>query len=104
MREADAAIRAEAFDWNNRVELGNGVAVNLVSTRHWTARGVLDRNKALWASFVLETPAGKIYIVCDPVTAAAVIFAMCASVTASSSPASCPSAPMSRAGSCAIST
>jgi L-ascorbate metabolism protein UlaG (beta-lactamase superfamily) len=65
MREADAAIRAEAFDWNNRVELGNGVAVTLVSTRHWTARGVLDRNKALWASFVLETPAGKIYIVCD---------------------------------------
>lgn len=65
MRDADAAIRAEAFDWNDRVELGNGVAVNLVSTRHWTARGVLDRNKALWASFVLETPAGKIYIVCD---------------------------------------
>ncbi len=65
MREADAAIRAEAFDWNDRVELGNGVAVNLVSTRHWTARGVLDRNKALWASFVLETPAGKLYIVCD---------------------------------------
>jgi L-ascorbate metabolism protein UlaG (beta-lactamase superfamily) len=26
---------------------------------------LFDRNKALWASFVLETPAGKIYIVCD---------------------------------------
>src|SRR5690606_34526782 len=36
-----------------------------VPTRHWTARGLLDRNKALWASFVLETPAGKIYIVGD---------------------------------------
>ena len=60
-----SAIRASAFDWNDRVELGNGVAVTLVATRHWTARGVLDRNKALWASFVLETPAGKIYIVCD---------------------------------------
>jgi L-ascorbate metabolism protein UlaG (beta-lactamase superfamily) len=65
MTSHDSAIRAEAFDWNNRVEIGNGVAVTLVATRHWTARGLFDRNKALWASFVLETPAGKIYVVCD---------------------------------------
>jgi L-ascorbate metabolism protein UlaG (beta-lactamase superfamily) len=26
---------------------------------------LFDRNQALWASFVLETPAGKLYIVCD---------------------------------------
>jgi L-ascorbate metabolism protein UlaG (beta-lactamase superfamily) len=65
MRGADAAIKAEAFDWHQRVELGGGLAVTLVPTRHWSARGLFDRNKALWASFVLETPAGKIYIVCD---------------------------------------
>ncbi len=65
MRRADAAIKAEAFDWHDRVELGSGIAVTLVPTRHWTARGLFDRNRALWASFVLETPAGKIYIVCD---------------------------------------
>jgi L-ascorbate metabolism protein UlaG (beta-lactamase superfamily) len=65
MRGADTAIKAEAFDWHDRVELGGGVAVTLVPTRHWSARGLLDRNKALWASFVLETAAGKIYIVCD---------------------------------------
>jgi L-ascorbate metabolism protein UlaG (beta-lactamase superfamily) len=65
MRRADGAIKAEAFDWHDRVELGNNVAVTLVPTRHWTARGLFDRNRALWASFVLETPAGKIYIVCD---------------------------------------
>ena len=53
------------FRWHDRVELGNGVAVTLVPTRHWSARGLFDRNKALWASFVLETPAGKLYIVCD---------------------------------------
>ncbi|CAN5158338.1 MBL fold metallo-hydrolase [soil metagenome] len=64
MTSNDSAIRAEAFDWNDRVEIGSGVAVTLVATRHWTARGAFDRNKALWASFVLETPAGKIYIVC----------------------------------------
>jgi L-ascorbate metabolism protein UlaG (beta-lactamase superfamily) len=65
MRDADAAIKAEGFDWKDRVELGNGVAVTLVPTRHWSARGLLDRNKSLWASFVLETSAGKLYIVCD---------------------------------------
>ncbi len=65
MKAADAAIKAEAFDWHDHVELGKGVAVTLVPTRHWSARGMFDRNKALWASFVLETPAGKLYIVCD---------------------------------------
>ena len=65
MREADTAINAEAYDWKDRVELGNAIAATLVPTRHWSARGLFDRNKALWASFVLETPAGKLYIVCD---------------------------------------
>jgi L-ascorbate metabolism protein UlaG (beta-lactamase superfamily) len=65
MRNADSAIKAEAFDWYDRIELSKRVAVTLVPTRHWSARGLFDRNRALWASFVLETPAGKIYIVCD---------------------------------------
>ncbi|WFU56332.1 MBL fold metallo-hydrolase [Bradyrhizobium pachyrhizi] len=65
MRASDAAIKAEAFDWHQRVELGSGLAATLVPTRHWSARGLFDRNKALWASFVLETPAGKLYIVGD---------------------------------------
>ena len=65
MREANSAIKAQAFDWHDRVELGNNIAVTLVPTRHWSARGLFDRNKTLWASFVLETPSGKLYIVCD---------------------------------------
>jgi L-ascorbate metabolism protein UlaG (beta-lactamase superfamily) len=65
MRAADAAIKAEAFDWGDRVELAGNLAVTLVPTRHWSARGLFDRNKALWASFVLETSAGKIYLVGD---------------------------------------
>lgn len=65
MKSGDATIRAEAYDWHQRVEIGNGVAVNLVPTRHWSARGLFDRNKVLWTSFVIETPAGKIYAVGD---------------------------------------
>ena len=65
MKAADRIIRAEAFDWHDRVELDGGLAVTLVPTRHWSARGLRDRNKCLWASFVLETGVGKLYIVCD---------------------------------------
>jgi L-ascorbate metabolism protein UlaG (beta-lactamase superfamily) len=65
MQRSNAVIKAEGFDWHDRVVLGRDVAVTLVPTRHWSARTLFDRNRALWASFVLETPAGKIYIVCD---------------------------------------
>jgi L-ascorbate metabolism protein UlaG (beta-lactamase superfamily) len=65
MKTHDASIRAEAFDWGDRVEIGNGVAVHLAPMRHWTARGLFDRNKALWAAFIIETPAGHIYHIGD---------------------------------------
>ena len=57
--------RPKAYDWDDRVDLGAGVAVTLVPTRHWSARSLSDRNMSLWASFVIETPAGRIYFVGD---------------------------------------
>jgi L-ascorbate metabolism protein UlaG (beta-lactamase superfamily) len=65
MRNADPAIAAEAYDWEARVDIGAGVAVTLVPTRHWSARNLSDRNMSLWASFVIETPGGRIYCVAD---------------------------------------
>jgi L-ascorbate metabolism protein UlaG (beta-lactamase superfamily) len=65
MRTHDPAISAEAYDWGDRVEIGPGLAVTLVPTAHWSARWLGDRRKALWASFVFETPAGKVYHVGD---------------------------------------
>ena len=65
IRAHDPAIRVEAFDWEDRVPLGEGVAATLAPMRHWSARGMFDRNKALWAAFILETPWGKIYHVAD---------------------------------------
>jgi L-ascorbate metabolism protein UlaG (beta-lactamase superfamily) len=65
MRNHDPAIKAEARDWDDRVDLGSGVAVTLVPSRHWSARNLSDRNMALWASFVIETPGGTIYFVAD---------------------------------------
>ena len=65
IKSYDDSIRAEAYDWGDRVDLGSGCAVTLAPSRHWSKRGVMDRNKALWAAFVIETPAGRIYHVGD---------------------------------------
>ncbi|MBV6488502.1 MAG: MBL fold metallo-hydrolase [Pseudorhodoplanes sp.] len=65
MRGFDPEIRAEAYDWGDTVALSDGVAVTLAPMRHWSARHYLDRNKALWAAFVVATPGGKIYHVGD---------------------------------------
>ncbi len=58
-------LRVSVLDWHGRVVWSESVAATLVPTQHWTARGLFDRNKALWGGFVIETPAGKIYHVTD---------------------------------------
>jgi L-ascorbate metabolism protein UlaG (beta-lactamase superfamily) len=65
MRNFDRAILVEAYDWGDRIDLGGGIAVTLLASRHWSARNLSDRNMALWASFVIETPRGRIYFVAD---------------------------------------
>jgi L-ascorbate metabolism protein UlaG (beta-lactamase superfamily) len=65
MRKHDPKIGAEAYDWHDRVDIGEDVAVTPVPTRHWSARNLSDRNMSLWASFVIDAPAGRIYFVAD---------------------------------------
>jgi len=65
MLDHDPKIAAEAYDWGDRIDIGDGVSVTLVPTRHWSARSLSDRNMSLWASFVIEAPAGRIYFVGD---------------------------------------
>jgi L-ascorbate metabolism protein UlaG (beta-lactamase superfamily) len=65
VRDHDFSVAAHAYDWGDRVRLTPDVAVTLAPMRHWSARGLTDRDKALWAAFVIETPAGTIYHVGD---------------------------------------
>jgi L-ascorbate metabolism protein UlaG (beta-lactamase superfamily) len=58
-------IRAEAYDWGDSIALSADVTVTLTPALHWSARGFADRRKALWAAFVIETPAGTLYHVAD---------------------------------------
>lgn len=63
--DTSPGLAVETHDWGAEVVLSPQVKVTLAPMRHWSARGITDRNKALWASFVIETPAGRIYHVGD---------------------------------------
>jgi L-ascorbate metabolism protein UlaG (beta-lactamase superfamily) len=65
LRAAVPGLPAEAVDWGARVDLGAGVAVHAEPSLHWSARGAFDRSHALWASFVVEAGARKVYCVGD---------------------------------------
>lgn len=48
-------------DWNQAVQLEDGFKVTVTPARHFSGRS-FTRNKALWVSFVLQTPGKKIFI------------------------------------------
>ena len=58
-------MRITAHDWGEGVEITKDIAVHVEPVHHWSARGARDRRMALWAGFVVETPAGKIYFAGD---------------------------------------
>jgi L-ascorbate metabolism protein UlaG (beta-lactamase superfamily) len=65
MHAAISSLEAKAVDWGDVTGLGGSLVAHTVPTQHWSARGTRDRSHALWASFVIETPAGKIYAIGD---------------------------------------
>lgn len=48
-------------DWNEKVPASDNLNIHAVPARHFSGRGFV-RNKALWTSFVLQTPTIKIFI------------------------------------------
>ncbi len=64
LRRADPKLDARAFDWGDSAEVG-ALRVHFEPALHWSARGRSDRRMALWASFVIEGAAGKIYAAGD---------------------------------------
>ena len=47
-------LAASVVDWDDAIDLGDGVTVHVEPTLHWSARGAGDRMHALWASFVVR--------------------------------------------------
>ena len=48
-------------DWNEKIDLAEGFIAYTAPARHFSGRGFV-RNRALWTSFVLQTPTTKIFI------------------------------------------
>ncbi|MFB2551327.1 MBL fold metallo-hydrolase [Ensifer soli] len=57
--------RITTMDWGDGLDLKEGVSLAAEPMHHWSARGMGDRRMALWAAFVLTTPAGHVYHVGD---------------------------------------
>jgi L-ascorbate metabolism protein UlaG (beta-lactamase superfamily) len=55
----------EAHDWGHQVVISPNMTVHLEPMHHWSARSPFDRNRALWAAFVLATSGGNVYFVAD---------------------------------------
>lgn len=54
------ANRVQELDWWQDLTV-EGVKISLTPAQHWSARGVLDRNRALWGSFAIKGEKQNIY-------------------------------------------
>lgn len=61
----DKKIKVEAYDWGDEVDISNNVKLHLTPMQHWSARGLFDRNKALWSALTIETRGGNVYFIGD---------------------------------------
>ncbi len=65
LRGHHPAMVVETMDWHDQRDLGAGVTVTLEAVHHWSARGIFDRNHALWGGFVLKGVGDGIFFAGD---------------------------------------
>src|SRR5690242_1767884 len=65
MRRHNPDVAVESVDWGDELALGEDAALHVVPANHWSARGLGDRNRALWAGFMLSLPQHRIYFAGD---------------------------------------
>lgn len=61
---AQAGIPSRALDWGEAARAGKAT-VHVTRNHHWGSRWLTDRNRALWSSFVIETPEGNVFFAGD---------------------------------------
>lgn len=64
VHESIPDMRVTAGDWGDAFT-SHGLTLHFEPVHHWSARGMFDRRMALWAGFVIEGAAGRIYHVGD---------------------------------------
>lgn len=60
-----AGIPAVTRDWGGRVKIRPGIDVIVTRNHHWSSRWGVDRNRALWSSFVVTLPGGNLMFAGD---------------------------------------
>ncbi|MFT4570874.1 MAG: N-acyl-phosphatidylethanolamine-hydrolyzing phospholipase D [Hyphomicrobiaceae bacterium] len=56
--------RITEMDWWDSVEVGN-LRVHCVPARHWSRRGLMDRDRSLWSGWVIESNDRRFYFAGD---------------------------------------
>jgi L-ascorbate metabolism protein UlaG (beta-lactamase superfamily) len=63
--EKHGVKNVEEIDWWDERAIRESALVTLVPAQHWSARGLFDRNKALWGGFIIEASGLKIFFAGD---------------------------------------
>jgi L-ascorbate metabolism protein UlaG (beta-lactamase superfamily) len=56
---------ATELDWWQAVNISPEIKVTAVPARHFSGRGLRDRNRTLWCGYVIEGPSGTVYFAGD---------------------------------------
>jgi L-ascorbate metabolism protein UlaG (beta-lactamase superfamily) len=59
--KADIAV----LDWDQIYKITPKVNIILTPAKHWSSRYGLDKNRALWGGFIIQSPGGNVYFAGD---------------------------------------
>lgn len=65
IKHFDSHIQVTALDWSNKIRINRHVVVYFGPAKHWSARWLMDQDKALWGAYTIKTPGGNIYFAGD---------------------------------------
>lgn len=57
--------RITEMDWGQTATVRDGVSITATPARHFTGRGIINRNQTLWSSFVIKGPEHNIFFGAD---------------------------------------
>jgi L-ascorbate metabolism protein UlaG (beta-lactamase superfamily) len=60
-----AKAQITEFDWWQELDLGGGFKITAAPARHFSGRGLFNRNKTLWASYAIKGPVHNVYYGAD---------------------------------------
>jgi L-ascorbate metabolism protein UlaG (beta-lactamase superfamily) len=57
--------RIQEMDWGDSVTIGGDCSITATPARHFSGRGLTNRNQTLWSSFVIRGPVNNIFFGAD---------------------------------------